>query len=294
MNEETKNLLNIVKKLAGKQLITNDEFQAGLTDIVNAFAQHRAASKDINKETKDTLNLIVKQVNQEHDRILKEVEAQSKESSKEASASLKQALKDIQSLADEMNAMFEDFITMRPKDGEKGDDADEEVIVEKVLAKLPPVKELEEETGESIVDKINKLNTEPENQIDAKHIRNLPKFIDRVIGGGVRLLSQLLDVSITLPQNGEVLTYDSTLARWKNASAGAASMATHYAETPNEAIDGARVAFTVDHTMTFVIGIYLNGQFIHPDQYSYTGVTITFNSALPEEFATSSFTVVYY
>ena len=54
-----KNLQSLAKSLAGKQLITNDEFQSGLTDIINAFAQYRSASQEVNKETRDTLNLIV-------------------------------------------------------------------------------------------------------------------------------------------------------------------------------------------------------------------------------------------
>jgi len=274
----------LLKALEGYGALSQEQLTAFVQEIANVFAQYRSASQAINKDTKDTLNLIVKQVNQEHDRILKEVKDENDTTTQNLTKELKLAL-------DKVNSLYIDIQSTKPKDGEDGKDADENIIIEKVLALLPPK---ESETGESIVDKINALNTEPENQIDAKHIKNLPKFIDRVIGGGVRLLSNLLDVSITDPQNGEVLTYDSTLGRWKNASAGAGSMATHYAETPNEAIDGVRVAFTVDHSITFVMGIYLNGTFIHPDQYSYTGTTITFNSAIPEEFATSSFSIVYY
>lgn len=69
---------------------------------------------------------------------------------------------------------------------------------------------------------------------------------------------------------------------------------THYAETPNEAIDGARTVFTVDNTITFVIGIYMNGQFIHPADYSYTGNEITFGTAPDISYAGLPFTVVYF
>lgn len=179
------------------------------------------------------------------------------------------------------------------KDGVDADEVDEEALIAKVLAQIPPVEEKNEETGEDIVDKINALGDEDE-KIDAKHIKNLPRIVEKAIGGGVRLLSLLLDTSVTLPQDGQVLVYDGTLGKWKNQNPTTSSMATHYAETPNEAIDGSRVNFTVDHNITFVIGVYLNGTFIHPDQYSVAGATVTFNAALPEEFASSSFTVVYY
>lgn len=282
--EKIKRAEQLLKALQGYGALSQEQLTAFIQEIANVFAQYRSATQTINKETKDTLNLIVKQVNAEHDRILEEVKNETTTTQQNLTKELKLAL-------DEVNSLKEEILALEPKNGENGLDADEEKVTQMVLEKLP--KPTDPETGESIVDKINALNTEPENQIDAKHIKNLPKFIDRVIGGGVRLLANLLDVSITDPQNGEVLTYDSSLDRWKNGT-NSGSMATHYAETPNEAINGSRTAFTVDHSITFIIGIYLNGQFIHPDQYSYTGTTITFNSALPEEFASSSFTVVYY
>lgn len=68
--------------------------------------------------------------------------------------------------------MCDEVMAMKPKDGE---DADEEKIIEEVLAKikLPENKEFLL-TGEDIVDNINALSITPENQIDASHIKNLP------------------------------------------------------------------------------------------------------------------------
>ena len=70
MNEETKNLLNIAKKLAGKQLITYEELQGFVTDVANILAQYRSATSQTNKETKDTLNTLVKSIDQAHTEIL--------------------------------------------------------------------------------------------------------------------------------------------------------------------------------------------------------------------------------
>lgn len=39
------------------------------------------------------------------------------------------------------------------------------------------------DTGMDIVDKINELDTKPENQIDASHIKNLPKVVNTLVGG---------------------------------------------------------------------------------------------------------------
>ena len=278
-----KNLQSLAKSLAGKQLITNDEFQSGLTDIINAFAQYRSASQEVNKETRDTLNLIVKQVNAEHDRILQEVDSSTKQTSQNVTKELKLAL-------DKVNSLYLDILSTRPKDGEPGQDADEDKIVEMVLAKLPTPKELEPETGETIVDKINALNTEPENQIDWIHIKNVPKqLFNKVVGGGVRLLSNLLDVSITNPTDGQVLTYDSTTGRWGNedSTGGGGSGGGILFETPTGAVNGANVTFTVLNTPVYIVSDGV--QYFEGAGYSLAGLTVTMDYA-PTGFIRSAYT----
>lgn len=98
-------------------------------------------------------------------------------------------------------------------------------IIEKteIIREIPIVtNEIKEvaipETGEDIVDKINALSTDPENQIDAKHIKNLPA--GRGVGGSTaRNLYQLQDTNVLEPKHNEVLQYDSTNNLWKNGYA---------------------------------------------------------------------------
>lgn len=79
------------------------------------------------------------------------------------------------------------------------------------------------DTPEQIVVKINTL----EGEIEPKAIKGLDKFIKatkQIGAAGSKLLSNLLDVSISTPSNGQVLTYDSTNSRWYNATpSGSAS-----------------------------------------------------------------------
>lgn len=90
-------------------------------------------------------------------------------------------------------------------------------IVEKVVEKTEIIKEIPEEiTGENIVDKINELEIKPEKQIDAKHIKNLPKVEN--IGGGTKYLQYLADVKITSPSNSQVLKYNATSHLWENGT----------------------------------------------------------------------------
>jgi hypothetical protein len=76
----------------------------------------------------------------------------------------------------------------------------EVVIKEQPIIKTEIVKETTkeivfDETPESIVDKINSLDTEPENQIDAKHIKNLPTGNTILKGGYSAKRENLNDIS---------------------------------------------------------------------------------------------------
>lgn len=93
-----------------------------------------------------------------------------------------------------------------------GKDADEDLIIEKVLAeipqedemleyvlsKLPKPKEVVLDGGKEIVDKINELPVEPEYQIDAKHIKNLPTARGGNVYGPGKTKIILLDLSAQL------------------------------------------------------------------------------------------------
>lgn len=67
-----------------------------------------------------------------------------------------------------------------------------------------------------------------------------------------------------------------------------------YNETPNEVIDGARVLFTVDHPITFILSIHINGEYFHPSKYTFTGTSITFGSPPDVSYAGLDFTITYY
>jgi hypothetical protein len=65
-------------------------------------------------------------------------------------------------------------------------------------------------------------------------------------------------------------------------------------ETPSGTINGSNATFTITTSKTFVIGIWMNGQFIHPADYSVTGTTITFGTAPDVSYSGLPFTIVYF
>lgn len=64
-------------------------------------------------------------------------------------------------------------------------------------------------------------------------------------------------------------------------------------ETPSGTINGVNKVFTTANKITTIISFKINGQSLHPDQYSVSGNTITFNNAPPASLSTKPFTIVY-
>ena len=122
----------------------------------------------------------------------------------------------------EAKLIIKQLKNVKIKDGVDGKDADEELIVDRVLEKivLPEYKDVVLDGGEEIVAKINELPIDPDFQIDASHIKNLPE--PKMIGGGstARNLYQLGDVSLSSPTNNQVLKYNSTTRLWENSTGG--------------------------------------------------------------------------
>lgn len=76
--------------------------------------------------------------------------------------------------------------------------------------------------------------------------------------------------------------------------------ATVYTETPQGLINSSNTAYTTAHAITTIYSFAINGQYLHPQDlvaltgdYTFSGSTITFLSALPSSLAGTSFTVVY-
>lgn len=68
---------------------------------------------------------------------------------------------------------------------------------------------------------------------------------------------------------------------------------TIHSETPVGLINGVNVTYAVSFTIATILSFAINGQFLHPSEYSAAGTTITFNTALPASLSGTSFTIVY-
>ena len=64
-------------------------------------------------------------------------------------------------------------------------------------------------------------------------------------------------------------------------------------ETPSGAINGSNTAYTVTKQISAVLSLAINGMVIHDNEYTVSGQTITFTTALPAGLSGTTFRVVY-
>jgi hypothetical protein len=214
--ENQKELLKLAQVFNVDNIITNDDIEQVLKGVLAIMSSFKKDNQKLNKETTEIVeNLFTKIVN-EHDKIVSRITKDTEDTKEEVNSKLEETVKQIKSLMEEVKAM-------KPKDGKDGLDADEDLIVDKVLEKikLPEYEQfILDEKGEQIIKEINTLPTTEEYQIDASHIKNLPKAEVKANGGGWRNLYQMHDVEIDTPTDNQVLTYDSASNTWKNENGG--------------------------------------------------------------------------
>lgn len=193
-----------------------------------------------------------------------------------------------------------------------------ERVVETIVEKQPIVtNEIKEvavtDNGEVIVGKINGLDSESDNlKIDISHIKGidiLEKSFDSkissiprgTIGGGGNRPLQIQSSGVIKEKVARVLNFIgsgvNSIVRTADGvvtiSLVAGAGSTVYSETPSGLINGSNTIYTTANTITNVLSFAINGQFIHPSEYSAVGTTITFVTALDASLSGLAFTIVY-
>lgn len=91
----------------------------------------------------------------------------------------------------------------------------------------------------------------------------------------------------------KTVKYNKFDQRWKGGGGTqSATAAQIYTQTPTGAIDGVNTAYTTAHAITTVIGMWYNGEFIHPSEYTPSGSGFTMATALPV-ISGGAFTISY-
>lgn len=128
-----------------------------------------------------------------------------------------------------------------------------------------PGKDKQPLTGVEIVNMIDQL-IEPEN------ILGLKEYIKEIAG---------------TPMSAPVIFGSAP------SSGGSGQTVTFLTETPSGLINGSNKVYTVSQSIATIVGFAINGQVIHPSQYTFSGNQINFITALDASYAGLPFTVTY-
>lgn len=179
----------------------------------------------------------------------------------------------------------------KPKKGKKGKDADEDRIITAITARILPVFEAllaERDTQEESIEVSESKGLAVSDIAGlSEEIKEIKGEITKIArskgkqGGGGDVVVAGTNVTVTRTTGGK---------RQISSTGGSSTV---YSETPTGTIDGANKVYTVLNTITAIISLTINGEYIHPSEYSAVGTTITFVTALPLALASKSFTAIY-
>lgn len=223
------NLNKLAKLFGTDRLISPEEVQEIRGVLVGVLANNKKELESLTAETRELVNKVLNKVLDEHDTYLEK----SKQIAQQAKSDTTEAIQATMKSLEEVKNLCKEVMDCKP---ENGKDADEEYVISEVLnrIKLPEYKEVVLDDGLAIVDKINSLPVNEENQIDAKHIKNLPETKTRTISGGVT--RKIVEQMIAAAGGGGTPGGSDTQVQYNNAGAfGGISGAT---------TDGTAVTYT--------------------------------------------------
>lgn len=209
------NLNKLAKLFGTDRLISPEEVQEIRGVLVGVLANNKKELESLTAETRELVNKVLNKILDEHDTYLEKTKQIAQEAKSDTTEAIQATMKSLE----EVKKLCKEVMDCKP---ENGKDADEEYVIGEVLnrIKLPEYKEVVLDDGGAIVDKINSLPVNEENQIDAKHIKNLPevkggrvisggvtrKIVEQMIeaagGGGSQNLQQVLDTGNTATESG--------------------------------------------------------------------------------------------
>lgn len=255
-----KNNIEQLKKLAkifqSDKVITTDEIQQVLKGILQIMNSFKKDNETLTTETKQKVSDLFDQITAENDKIVADLKTDNKTTKKDI-------LSQVQTKIDEINSLRDEFMLLKPLDGE---DSDPEEIIAEVLKRiqLPEYEKVILDDGDKIIQKINSANE----KINASQIIGLPKFTREIVreitnagahGGGYE--TPIKD------SNGRLLAKDASGAWIVPASSGGSGTVTSVASAdgsitvvnPTTTVDLAVVSAPKLTTARTINGVSFDG-----------------------------------
>lgn len=206
--DNSQNLKQLLKLFDTSKIVSNSDIEAVLAALVKLLANFKQSTEALNAETKQQVNDLFEKIAEQQYRLQQQVDETMGMSKAEMDGKMEKMISDCKTLMEECKMLM-------PQNGVDGKDADEEKIVEEVLAKikLPEYKEVVLDGGKEIVDKINELPTDnDDDKIDVSHIKGLKKFVKenqtQMIGGGITGRDLFKDIDLSDSLDGVTATFN--------------------------------------------------------------------------------------
>jgi len=259
--------LKALLEIANQDTMSKAEFLSAFKQITDIFVTMKSTNAEQMKEMvklfKDKMNIMDK-VSAEYSAEMKaELSAKKDEMMNYCETEMDKIMKE---QANSLN-----FIRDKVRTLQNGKDADEEKIVKDVLAKIPPPVTPKEETPIETRDKLESIKEEKE-KLSISAISELRKELDELKarpvgrgGGGTSAMGV-----------AQAFKYIA------------------HTEEPTGAINGVNLTYTVKNTIWWIAGFTLNGeQIAELPNYTYSGHTITFSTALSAAYSGNDWEIKY-
>lgn len=231
-----------------------DEFVAALPQIVKMFTEIKSSLGEEKQMFKEHCAMVVADMKTKAEATVKELKSALNVEREKLDAKTQASL----SIIDTRLAEIEDSMETQMRE------------IETRLTPEPEVEEPEEEvTPEEIVGKLQSLTGD--SRLDKNAIKGLEEELQRIAAMRSRGTS------------GGVTTIGVAAAIGNGLRT----------ETPTGDIDGVNVTYTVKNPINAVFSFGINGMVIHSSEYTVTGRTITFATALPSALSGTSFEIKY-
>jgi hypothetical protein len=216
-NNNIEQFKKLAKVFNVKNLIRPKEIEQVLVGILQIMSSFKKDNEKLTAETKQVVEMLFERVVAEHAKLSKQANDTFEQANSSLLSSIENTIglkeKKIEAKIKQAESLIAEIKAIEVKDGK---DADEDKIISEIIAQLK-TNELVEETGETIVQKINLLELAEEYQIDAKHIKNLPSPKG---GYSPTVLGNAVDLNQSARADGYAIVWDDTNKNFKFAPSG--------------------------------------------------------------------------
>lgn len=176
-------LQKLAKIFNADKLVTTEDIATVLKGIVEIMNSFKKDNQSLNTETKKIVADSVLLLEAKYNELMNSVDTILTDKRTKIQNEVIDTKKEFQSDVLEIRSLLKEIKSIKStpgkdgKDGKNGTDAeaiDINDLIKKVILKFPKYKETILDDGKQIVEKINLLQINEENQIDASHIKNLP------------------------------------------------------------------------------------------------------------------------